>query len=1114
MANRDLRVTIDAKAAKFEAGIQRATRATMRMETQLRSADLAAADLDRQLAAGAAQAAQQRADDMQKLGRGLVVFGAATLVGLGMAAKAAIDWESAWAGVRKTVEGSPEQLAQLEGELRNLATTLPATHAEIAGVAEAAGQLGIATEDVSAFTKVMIDLGETTNLTAEEAATSIAKLMNIMQTAPGDVDNLGAALVDLGNNGASTERDIIEMALRIAGAGEQIGLTESDVLGFANALASLGIEAEAGGSAISRVMSDMAKAVAQGGDELNAFAEVAGMTASEFAAAFREDPAAAIASFVEGLGGIKAAGGDVFTVLDNMGLGSIRVRDALLRLAGGGDILRESLQLGADAWEENTALVEEAEKRYDTTEAKIQIARNTLVDLAIDIGGVLLPALSGMAEGVANVLRWFSDLPGPVKTVATVLATIAGAASLAGGGFLLLAPRLRAAQDLMLRMARTNPVLAGGLMTVGGALAKVSIAAAAVGVAVPLLNAAATAIENIGRSGEASIDGVGFAMKAIQDLSQGGSKNIDELVDHVHGLNDGWNQTGARMLGLSDTLGDTEGDFQNLSNALAEMVAQGERAAAEEIFGQLRERLIGAGADAEDVDRAFSSFRDALARAESQAPATGEAIDEVAGALGAVDPAAEEAAKAVEDMVKTMSESLASAVDPVAAWETAQQRVAESAAEAAGEGKEAWQDFADDVKVSFSDYLAELEKQVEAQANWATNIGIIASQVGPDIANEIMGWGPEAAPLVQEFVESIGTEEFGKLEPLIRASMASEQTAIAEEMRKWFEVAGPIADQFGQETANQIAAGIATGQTTVEEALGLLNLQIEENTPGEVTVTVGLDSTGFYAQFPSVTEDIAALNAGRPLPQIGLDTKQYFDGSLSASQDMKVLAGERPTPNADMNLDDFLAERRRANGFLSDLHGERPTPQANLNIDKVRTGKTQAQTTINSLRGKTVKAGADVFGKRAVDGLKSSISSLRNRTVTVTTNHKVIGPGFSGSLASGGPVEMGKMYEVGEQGRELFVPHADGQIIPHGRTESILSGLRSMQGGASATSVAASVPVTAAGHLSLAPEDRALLRKAAESMSGVSVGTLSVQAWSDRFSLRQIEDELSLHGVS
>src|SRR5690606_26380342 len=312
MAKADLRVTIDAETAKFERALDRARRATMRMESQLRSADLAAAELDRMLE-------QQRTQAMERTGRAMLVMGAGIAAGLGLAVKAAMDWESAWTGVEKVIEGTPEQLARLEGELRQLATTLPFTHQEIAAVASAAGQLGIATEDITGFTKVMLDLGVATNMTAEEAAFALARMSNIMGTASDDVSRLGATIVDLGNNSATTERDIVEMALRIAGAGNTIGLTEADVLAFASALSSVGIEAQAGGTANSRVLIEIADAVAGGGDAVAEFADVAGMSAGEFARAFEEDPARAIAAFVAGLGRIDDAGGNVFAVLEDLG---------------------------------------------------------------------------------------------------------------------------------------------------------------------------------------------------------------------------------------------------------------------------------------------------------------------------------------------------------------------------------------------------------------------------------------------------------------------------------------------------------------------------------------------------------------------------------------------------------------------------------------------------------------------------------------------------------------------------------------------------------------------------------------------------------------------------
>ncbi len=210
---------------------------------------------------------------------------------------AAISWESAFAGVKKTSDEVVDSNGNvvysyddLESSLRNLANELPSTHSEIAAVAEAAGQLGIQTDNVSAFTKVMIDLGESTNMSAETAATELARFANITQMSQDKFSNLGSALVDLGNNFATTESEISAMALRLAGAGAQIGMSEGDILGFAAALSSVGIEAEAGGSAFSKVMVNMQLAVEKGAgsfDELKAHAEDQGVSWERLVTAVR-----------------------------------------------------------------------------------------------------------------------------------------------------------------------------------------------------------------------------------------------------------------------------------------------------------------------------------------------------------------------------------------------------------------------------------------------------------------------------------------------------------------------------------------------------------------------------------------------------------------------------------------------------------------------------------------------------------------------------------------------------------------------------------------------------------------------------------------------------------
>jgi TP901 family phage tail tape measure protein len=412
---------------------------------------------------------------MTRVGQGSLAAGTAMAAGLTLSARAAVQWESAWAGVTKTVNGSASQMATLEGELKGLARVLPATHTEIAAVAEAAGALGIKREAIASFTRTMIDLGETTDLTADQAATALARIANVMGTAPAEIGRMGAALVALGNDGASTESEIVEMAKRIAGSGNIIGLTEAQVLGFASALSSVGIEAEAGGSAISRVMVDIATAVETGNDKLAVFADVAGMSGSGFAQAFRTDAAGAIDAFVQGLGRLDASGESTFGVLEQLELSEVRVRDALLRTAGAGSLLADSLRTGERAWEQNTALVDEAAKRYDTTEAKLRIAQNSVKEFAADLGAALLPAVAGAGEAVGDLGQWLADLPEPAQQALAVLGTMGAAVGLVGGAALLAVPKLAALQGSLVTLGMTSQRASGLVGGLGLAMAGLGI---------------------------------------------------------------------------------------------------------------------------------------------------------------------------------------------------------------------------------------------------------------------------------------------------------------------------------------------------------------------------------------------------------------------------------------------------------------------------------------------------------------------------------------------------------------------------------------------------------------------------------------------------------------
>lgn len=400
---------------------------------------------------------QVAGDKMEKSGKTLTKGVTAPIVAISaVSGKASVDFESAFAGVIKTVDATDAELAVLSQGIRDMANEIPVAVEEISGVSEAAGQLGIQNQNILGFTRVMSDMGVATNLSANDAATALARLANITQMPQTEFDRLGSVIVALGNNLATTESEIVEMGLRLAGAGSQVGMTEAQILSFAGALSSVGIEAEAGGSAFSKVMVEMQLATETGGTALNNFASVAGMSAEQFRQAFKEDAATAITAFITGLGQAESKGTTAIKILDDMGITEVRLRDSLLRAAGAGDLFSNSLELGTQAWQDNIALTKEAEQRYGTSESRLKIMWNQLKDVAITLGDAIVPAvldfldaIKPLINAVTNAVKWFASLDTGAQRVILVLAGLAAA----------IGPVLIGAGNLITAVGKIAPII-------------------------------------------------------------------------------------------------------------------------------------------------------------------------------------------------------------------------------------------------------------------------------------------------------------------------------------------------------------------------------------------------------------------------------------------------------------------------------------------------------------------------------------------------------------------------------------------------------------------------------------------------------------------------------
>ncbi|MBN1610375.1 MAG: phage tail tape measure protein, partial [Polyangiaceae bacterium] len=447
----------------------------------------------------------------------------APIVGLGVAAaKAAIDVESAFAGVIKTTDGLVDSTGtltaageSLKQQFRDLAKEVPLAVEELMHIGEIGGQLGIGKDQLIEFTRTIAALGVSTNLSTDEAATALARISNIFAVSTDDmgenVARLGSTIVALGNNFATTEAEITNFALRIAGAGKIAGLSQADILAIGTAMSSVGVQAEAGGTAVQKVliamntavtstgqafvdntaaigmmeqklmslnanlvryeaqtgmtagqMRDLYQAFREGGGSLEefgrqlgdsgrqklfetvlaidatreamaalaaeqgkpvntgnltTFAKVAGMTATEFKAAWQEDAAGAFQKFVEGL---AAEGDNAVNVLSDLGLEDQRLVRSFLSLANAGDLLGETIAMAGEAWDENSALTREAGLRYATVESQLAILKNTFKDFLVTLGDRFLPIIREVVDWLKPLIDGFSKAPDSV--IATGLA--------------------------------------------------------------------------------------------------------------------------------------------------------------------------------------------------------------------------------------------------------------------------------------------------------------------------------------------------------------------------------------------------------------------------------------------------------------------------------------------------------------------------------------------------------------------------------------------------------------------------------------------------------------------------------------------------------------------
>ena len=376
----------------------------------------------------------------EKAGKMLTKSVTVPLVAIGAyAGKTAIQFDTAMANVRKTTNMSNAEVEKLAQSAQNLSTKQPVTAETLLNIEALGEQLGVNHERLESFAEVVSGLDIATNMNFETAGKEMAQFANITQMSQDQFKNYGSTIVDLGNHLATTEADISAMALRLAGAGTAAKFSQADILGMSGAMSSLGIKAEAGGSAMTRIIQDISKNVANGSDVVEEYARVAGMSADQFADAWRNRPMEAMEALVEGLKRTSDSGEDMNVTLEKLGINNVRNSDTMRRLANAGDLLRNSVDRANNAWEQNTALQNEVDQRNESLASRLQVLKNKVDAIAISIGRPLanaaisaLEACDPLIQGIGDLADAFSKMDTGKQQFVLAMVGIAAAAGPSG----------------------------------------------------------------------------------------------------------------------------------------------------------------------------------------------------------------------------------------------------------------------------------------------------------------------------------------------------------------------------------------------------------------------------------------------------------------------------------------------------------------------------------------------------------------------------------------------------------------------------------------------------------------------------------------------------------
>ena len=356
--------------------------------------------------------------------------------------KSFADYDDAMSHLSRTSGLTGKDLEAMKSSIANMSNELGLSEADVAGIAASVAAYGVSgVDDLSEVTKAAAQMQVAfEGVSAEEAAGSIAKFGSITGLSMKDASKLGSCLGALENSSQAMAGDILELNNRIGGMGAAVGMTAPDISAWSTLLINGGMSAELAGSNFTKFQGVLSAACSKGGEAVQGFADVAGMSADNFVQLYKTDATGATEAFLQGLNNIQKGGGSVVATLEDLGLSGteqVRMMQVLMAAADGTgkemSDLQKYMSIANDEFGRGKALQEEFDEASKTIGFALQKVKAELEDTGKAFAISLAPAISDAAdkftEWLGKVQTFVQEHP---KVVQGITGIVAGAMAFGG----------------------------------------------------------------------------------------------------------------------------------------------------------------------------------------------------------------------------------------------------------------------------------------------------------------------------------------------------------------------------------------------------------------------------------------------------------------------------------------------------------------------------------------------------------------------------------------------------------------------------------------------------------------------------------------------------------